>query len=66
MPSSFWTSNGEWKKALEHIILFLCIKPKNTTAEVEIKVLSVTFYKGSTKNALVLFMATVLLGVTDL
>lgn len=66
MPSSFWTSNGEWKKALEHIILFLCIKPKNTTAEVEIRVLSVTFYKGSTKNALILFMATVLLGVTDL
>lgn len=32
----------------------------------EIKVLSVTFYKGSTKNALVLLMAPVPLGVTNL
>lgn len=59
---SFWTSNVEWKKALECIKVFLCIKPKNTTSEMETKVLSVAFHKSSTKNALVLFMATAPLG----
>ena len=54
------------RKALEHIKLFLCIKPKNTTSKMEIKELNVTFNKGSTENAFVLFMAIVLLGITDL
>lgn len=34
--------------------------------KIEIKVLSVTFNKGSTENALVLFMAIVLWGIRDL
>lgn len=66
MLSPSYTINAVWKKALEHIKPFLCVKPKNTTSKMEIKVLSKAFNKGSTENALVLFKAIVLLGITDL